>query len=128
MKNMKELYLPLIAQWYEMIESLIKPEEYRDISSYWIQRLMVLEDGTKIPKFLAELYSKHIETLKVLLSEGKVKFRKFKFVRFSYGYTKRTMTFELSGITIGKGREEWGAPSKDVFVIKLGERVKQCLI
>lgn len=125
---MKELYLPLIAQWYEMIESLIKPEEYRDISSYWIQRLMVLEDGTKIPEFLAELYSKHIETLKVLLSEGKVKFRKFKFVRFSYGYTKRTMTFELSGITIGKGREEWGAPSKDVFVIKLGERVKQCLI
>lgn len=128
MKNMKELYLPLIAQWYEMIECLIKPEEYRDISGYWIQRLMVLEDGTKIPKFLAELYSKHIETLKVLLSEGKVKFRKFKFVRFSYGYTKRTMTFELNGITIGKGREEWGAPSKDVFVIKLGERVKQCLI
>ena len=42
---------------------------------------------------------------------------------FSYGYTKRRMTFECAGITIGRGRPEWGAPDDEVFVIKLGRRI-----
>lgn len=49
--------------------------------------------------------------------------RKYTHVKFSYGYTKRTMTFELERITIGKGNPEWGAPTKDVFIIKLGKRI-----
>lgn len=44
-------------------------------------------------------------------------------VKFSYGYTKRTMTFEVVSITIGKGKPEWGAPVEDVFKIKLGKRI-----
>ena len=44
-------------------------------------------------------------------------------VVFSYGYTKRTMTFEIESITIGKGNPEWGAPTEDVFIIKLGKRI-----
>ena len=41
-----------------------------------------------------------------------------------YGYTKRTMTFEIESITIGYGRTEWGAPAdKEVFIIKLGKRL-----
>lgn len=44
-------------------------------------------------------------------------------VKFSYGYTKRTMTFEIESITIGKGNPEWGAPTEEVFIIKLGKRV-----
>lgn len=35
---MKTLHLPLKAQWYEMIESLIKGAEYRGITAYWIVR------------------------------------------------------------------------------------------
>ena len=38
-------------------------------------------------------------------------------VKFSYGYTKRT-------ISVGKGRKEWGAPDSDVYIIKLGKRIK----
>lgn len=45
-------------------------------------------------------------------------------VRFQYGYTKRTMTFKCRTISIGRGRKEWGAPDKDVYVIKLGKRIK----
>ena len=44
-------------------------------------------------------------------------------VKISYGYTKRTITFEIKEITIGKGNPEWGAPKEDVFIIKLGERI-----
>lgn len=44
-------------------------------------------------------------------------------VRFSYGYTKRTMMFECKTISVGKGRKEWGAPDSDVYIIKLGKRI-----
>jgi hypothetical protein len=34
------------------------------------------------------------------------------------------MTFKITEIKCGGGKEEWGAePGKDYFVIKLGERV-----
>ena len=36
---MKILHLPLKAQWYNMIESGEKTEEYRMITTYWYQRL-----------------------------------------------------------------------------------------
>ena len=45
-------------------------------------------------------------------------------VRFRYGYTKRTMLFKLNGISIGKGHSEWGAPDNEVFILKLGNRIK----
>lgn len=36
---MKILYLPLKAKWYNMIDSGVKPEDYRDIKPYWQKRL-----------------------------------------------------------------------------------------
>ena len=37
---MKILYLPLKKQWYEMIESGEKKEEYRLLKPYWEKRLL----------------------------------------------------------------------------------------
>lgn len=37
---MKILHLPLKKEWYEMIESGIKTEEYSEIKPYWKQRLL----------------------------------------------------------------------------------------
>lgn len=121
---MATLYLPLKKEWYEMIESGVKFEEYREIKPYWIKRLVKYADGYNIPEFMLEAYSEHITTLKILLSESRLEFIDFDFIKFSYGYTKRTMTFECKGITIGKGRKEWGAPDEDVFIIKLGKRTE----
>ena len=99
---MKTLYLPLKKEWYEMIESGRKTEEYREIKPYWEKRLFLCF-GTDCE--IVALYH-------------------FRAVRFSYGYTKRTMTFECKGITIGKGNPAWGAPeNEEVFIIKLGERL-----
>lgn len=86
------LFLPLKAKWYDMIESGIKTEEYREFKEYWFKRLAN---------------------------------KKYKYVRFSYGYTRRTMTFEIEDLGLDIGRPEWGATlGKVYFIIKLGRRLK----
>ena len=120
---MKVLHLPLKAQWYEMIESLIKGAEYRGITAYWIPRLLKYADGSKIPRLAASVLAGYPEIFSLRLGQGIIVFKKYTHVKFSYGYTKRTMTFEIESITIGKGKPEWGAPTEDVFIIKLGKRV-----
>lgn len=119
----KILYLPLKKEWYEMIESLIKGAEYRGITAYWIVRLFRDENGRKISRLTANFLASNIAILIWWIESGKLVFKPFDFIKFSYGYTKRTMTFEWKGITIGKGKPEWGAPAEYVFIIKLGKRV-----
>ena len=89
---MKILYLPLKAKWYNMIDSGVKQEDYRDIKPYWSKRLN----------------------------------KQYTHVVFSYGYTKRRMTFKIAKIITGYGRTELGAPSdKEVFIIKIGLRERK---
>lgn len=120
---MKTLHLPLKAQWYEMIESLIKGAEYRGITAYWIPRLLKYADGSKIPRLAASVLAGYPEIFSLRLGQGIIVFKKYTHVKFSYGYTKRTITFEIESITIGKGKPEWGAPTEEVFIIKLGKRI-----
>lgn len=119
----KTLHLSLKKEWYEMIESLIKGDEYRGVTAYWIVRLYRDENGRKITRLTANFLASNIEILKWWIESGKLVFKPFDFAKFSYGYTKRTMTFEIKSITIGKGKPEWGAPTEEVFIIKLGKRV-----
>ena len=99
---MKILYLPLKKKWYEMIEGGEKPEEYRENKPYWCKRLYKNGDRT--------------------IQE----FKPYTHVTFSYGYTKRRMTFEIKNILLSFGNIEWGAPSdKLVFTIKLGKRERK---
>lgn len=96
---MKVLELPLKANWYDMIESGVKTEEYREVKSYWIKRLM--------------LHPPH-----------DVRFKPYTHVRFRYGYTKRTMTFMIDRIDVGFGNPEWGAtPQRQMFIIKFGKKI-----
>lgn len=109
---MKTLDLPLKKEWYEMIERREKREEYRVIKPYWCNRLARCDMGLC-------WWRDH---------DGQCQFREhikdinrldYTHVRFRYGYTKRTMLYEIDGITIGRGKPEWGAPKdKDVFIIK----------
>lgn len=125
---MKTLYLPLNAKWYEMIESGEKKEEYREIKQYYCSRL-----GDDCP---LHYYESRYSTPYGVAGGGSIPYcsltllpcvckniHDYNAVRFSYGYTKRTMTFEIESISIGKGNPEWGAPEEDVFIIKLGERI-----
>ena len=120
---MKILHLPLKAQWYEMIESGVKTEEYRDIKGYYIQRFFVHFDGSKISKINAEYLARNISVLFSALYEGTIRYVNYTHVKLSYGYTKRTMTFGIESFAFGKGNPEWGAPAKIVFIFKLGKRI-----
>lgn len=116
---MKTLYLPLKKEWYEMIERGEKLEEYREIKPYWFQRLMEWSGGGLIDRISAERVMKYpIGTF-----EWGPQFKDYDAVCFSCGYTKRRMTFECKGITIGRGRKDWGSPENKVFIIKLGKRL-----
>lgn len=75
--------------------------------------------------FKESIESKNISTSDALhhLLVWNYGLRGYTHVKFSYGYTKRTMTFEIDSIAIGKGKTEWGAPAEEVFKIKLGKRI-----
>ncbi len=117
---MKTLHLPLKAKWYEMIESGVKTEEYREIKPYWVKRLVPCTHECSSGHWSEEYYKCVLNCKAVNMH---INIPLFKYVKFSYGYTKRTMIFELEKITIGKGNPEWGAPEGDVFIIKLGKRI-----
>ena len=107
---LRTLQLSLKKEWYNMIESGIKTEEYREIKPFWCKRL--ISD-----------YDESMEGFGAIIFDDK-NFKQYDVVKFSYGYTKRTMTFEIENISVGYGNKEWGAPDKIVFIIKLGKRVE----
>lgn len=107
---LRTLHLSLKKEWYNMIESGIKTEEYREIKPFWCKRL--IHD-----------YDESMEEFGAIIFDDK-NFKQYDRVKFSYGYTKRTMTFEIENISVGYGNKEWGAPDNIVFIIKLGKKVE----
>lgn len=96
---MKILFLPLKKQWYDMICSGIKKEEYRVIKPFWTVRLMEKDNIT---------------------------FKGYTHVKFTLGYTHTSMVFEIDSISIRKGKPEWGAESnQEYYVIALGNRISE---
>lgn len=127
----KILHLSLKKEWFQLIESGIKIEEYRELKEYWLNRLL------KNPKpedkgFWANILRKSKKaynkfpflTLKKQLIE-QFGVKPYTHVCFRYGYTQKTITFKIKEITIGIGNKEWGAPDEDVFIIKLGEKYEE---
>lgn len=89
---MKVLHLTLKKQWFDMIASGEKREEYREIKPYWRRRFAGI---------CAHEYDA-------------VKFRN------GYRSDSPTVTVELEGIFSGFGRKEWGAPHERVYILRLG--------
>lgn len=124
MTTIKILDLPLKKEWYDMIESGEKREEYRVIKPYWYQRLYQRKNefgyAGRLTRDDAE-YCCEPDLRYILKGDGfaDTELKPYTHVRFRYGYTQRTMLYEIDSITIGRGKPEWGAPKdKDVFIIK----------
>ena len=111
---MKILELPLKKEWYNMIESGEKREEYREIKPFWISRICLSAKNHECRcKSNCEMCLKGFSPFWV------AQVYPYTHVRFRYGYTKRTMLYKIDEITIGHGNPNWGAPTdKDVFIIK----------
>ena len=121
---MKILDLPLKAKWYEMIESGNKKEEYREIKKYWIGRLAKCGGHNSYEK--TGFYCKKAICFSCITRGNGFHPKEYTHVRFRFGYTKRTMLFELESITIGVGNTNWGAPDNEyVFILKLGKCIKK---
>lgn len=96
-------HLNLKKEWFDMILSGVKKQEYRDVSDYWKSRFEKLFPM----EYLGETYSPIIET-----------------ITFSNGYAKDRRQFEIEwkGTMIGPGKTEWGAEKgKEYFVLQLGK-------
>ena len=90
------LVLPIKKQWYDMILSGIKKEEYRDIKPYYTKRF------EKIGLIGAEA-----------CSSVKVKFRN------GYSATSPSFIAECS-CRMGRGNPEWGAvPGVDYYILEI---------
>lgn len=98
----RTLTLSLKRRWFDLIKSGAKKEEYREISRYWMGRLV----AAMVP-----------------FTNTVLSFTNFDTLVFTLGYpkaddTKRRMVFKNPCIRIGTGRPEWGAePGKEYFVI-----------
>ncbi len=99
--KIRTLKLTLTRQWFDMILSGEKKEEYREIKPHWI---------------------------KILMTRGyPPAFRKYMFIEFRNGYSKESPAFKAmcEGVSIGYGRPEWGAKlGRKYFVIKIGTITK----
>lgn len=95
------LSLVLEGQWYDMIASGEKKEEYRDVKRFWRTRISNV------------IYKAHNEDEPIV-------------VAFSLGYKKQDMFFVADRILYadGSNHPEWGEPETPHYVIKLGERVE----
>ncbi|MEE1082775.1 MAG: hypothetical protein UH850_03450 [Paludibacteraceae bacterium] len=131
----KKIHLPMKSEWYLMIESGEKKEEYREITPYWCCRL--LKDrffGDKFPqKFYEEKIAKvndvpvefRMDVLSKLLVSCFLKLVNVNVIVFHYGYTKRTMKWWVKDLRIGYGYPDWGAEQgKPYFVFELGGRIE----
>ncbi len=115
------LQMSLKTEWFEMTKSGIKTEDYRELTPYWISRLV------------NKPFSQMSLTAERLLSDLEAcpngVFKKFTHNVMTLGYPKksdtdRTKIFEHAGIEIRNGNPEWGAePGKLYFVIKHGKRL-----
>lgn len=105
---MNTLTLTLKKQWFDMIKSGEKKEEYREIKPFWKKRLRNV-------------------VLKTALSTVYEGFQRYDNLVFTLGYPKagdkeRRLEFKNPRIHIGEGRPEWGAePGKNYFVISWEE-------
>lgn len=123
---MKTIDLVLKAEWYDMIASGEKREEYREIKPYWCRKIMT-QRGFKCPNKFSYGFSQSSFPQFMCRRTGTACIQPnssgFSHVRFRRGYTTETMMFKVESVIIGRGKPEWGAPDYDVFIIRLGERV-----
>jgi hypothetical protein len=101
---MKVLHLKLKKEWFDMIASGEKKEEYRDIKPFWWTRLV------------------HIGAFSYL-DPVVTQFKQYDAIHFMNGYSRKApqLLIECKGILLAEGKHEWGASGRKQFTIKLGE-------
>ena len=115
------LTLPIKKQWFDLIKSGIKKEEYRDLSYYYAVRFAnIITPNHKcdndIQSFIGDCrVGKYLDddAFPIILRNG-------------YSANSPTLT-ALCHLYVGTGKEEWGAePGVEYFVLQI-ERIEEQL-
>lgn len=125
------LFLALLRGWFKAIVNDNKREEYRELTPYWVKRLFdptteyTIDNWRKL--FGKDLYETSRLTFEKNVADaiesGALRPKDFTHVTFTLGYPKRfdvkriSKKYEVTGIRIGKGKPEWGAPNHNVVII-----------
>ena len=112
---MKTLNLTLKKEWFDMILSGEKKEEYREVKDYWMKRIAGLQ-GCGTGYNFTILRDNGFNQIKHVFDK----------VVFKNGYSKDAPSIEVEckGVVVDEGKGKWGAPNYKVFVIKLGKIIK----
>lgn len=117
---MKILHLTVHFNWFELIAKGIKKEEYRELKSYWIKRLVKSVEPYSCKNCLNSVGYKTV-------------FKPYTHAIIKNGYQKNapTLLVELANIRLGKPKSEWCSTEiefdsengsfDDCFVIELGK-------
>lgn len=124
---MKILHLTLKKKWFDLIAAGEKREEYREIKTYWIDRLLNInmpEESKGENKVISQniIFNLNFHRWDKVLKVYQTEFKYFDAVKFRNGYSKnaRTIMLECKGLKIGEGKRKWGG-SGETFIIKLGK-------
>ena len=134
-RKIKTLQLSLKKQWFEMTKQGIKKEDYREINSYWANRLLIYSNKLNANRQYWEILDgvtreNWLKCISNSISIGKIVFNHYDYNTMTLGYPKSTdssriLKLEHKGIEIGYGKPEWGAePNKLYFIIKHGEIIE----
>lgn len=104
----RNITFALKKEWFELIKSGEKKEEYREITPYWCNRLL---DVKSLNMMIEDCSAGMIE---LMVNKSYFHMNYFSQVTFTLGYpkkddTSRRMTFQNPHIRIGEGKTEWGA-------------------
>lgn len=88
----RTLHLPLKKEWYNMIESGAKTEEYRLTSCHWIVRLFEKTDGKRITRSEALKYAFCPKAIVQMIISDKWRPRKYDYPRSPYKYEYTPIT------------------------------------
>jgi len=128
------LQLPLIRKWFELTKERVKPEDYREITPYWVKRFFNVKNikngdiDDLVEYFKNPSYYKESEFS--FFKKMNISKKPFKINRMTLGYPKsddrgKIIDLEHKGIEIRTGNPDWGAdPDKLYFVILHGDIIE----
>lgn len=103
----KVLTLIVNKQWFDMIVSGEKNEEYREIKPYWVARLFQNNSNIVDVRHLALALAGRTDLLKKYIDAQRIVLKQYTHVLFINGYRKGSPRIEkkIESITIGKPKK-----------------------
>nr|DAK59980.1 MAG TPA: hypothetical protein [Caudoviricetes sp.] len=119
----KVLTLTVSKQWYDMIVSCVKTEEYREVKPYWIARLFQDNSNIVDVRNLASALAGRTDLLKKYIDAQRIVLKQYTHVLFINGYRKDSQRVEKEIESIGIGKPKKGmCPDEwldtEFFIIK----------